>query len=515
MSASAKAGDSPTALNLAAANIVDPVHAVDTDGPRNCAQGATCTTPDNGANDKVTNDCDGGISLIMDPSSKATEGAKRVDTVATTGLRGILSVHIMIFHSFLYSKWNLNLLGSVQMPFFFLISGYVFGLSEGRKLYERTPCCGEMKSANADKDQFNGKHFYQRRIARTLPLYYLTNLLCVPLVYLGHSSIQKGTSGEIIAYVLTAFVSTTWLGLPIVLNGPSWFVSTIWFFYWIFPSLLPRLQRLTNSQKQKWIRRCYWIQMGIAVLLHLVWTLAIPDIDGMSGIGFYFATFWPPSRLPVFVMGVLAGLLRKDGIPVIESQSTRTAEQWALQSDLSALSMLALLIGVTVLHNWPFESVLAEPGFWLQLVLPWWMLQMISALTFDEGKSRAYRLLSGKMAIELGRISYALYLIHEPLRQFLCWFINGTVTVPHCDSLDVVHTGCRSQMFGCDWYDFGRNTNSKDTGNPCDMEWMEFEASQQLPVWLMPILWAFSLLFARVLNRLIEEPTRKWLRPRK
>merc|ERR1712241_15662 len=340
--------------------------------------------------------------------------------------------------------------------------------------------------------------------------------------YLGHSSIVQGSMGEMVAYGLTLFASTTWLGLPIVLNGPSWFVSTIWFFYWIFPSLLPRLQRLSTEDKQWWIRSCFGIQIAVAVILHFSWALIIPAVpqintDGLSGIGFYFATFWPPSRLPIFIMGVLAGLLRREGIPIIASQSGRNGKQWALNTDVTANALLIVFIAVTVLHNWPFESVISEPGFWMQLVLPWWMLQLVSSLTFEPevGKSRTYRILSHKCCLELGRISYALYLIHEPMRQYLCWILYGVVTVPHCDSLDVVHTGCRSQMFGCDWYDLTADDSRIDSMSECDMEWQRYNESQQLPLWSMPCLWIACILLSFVLNRLVEEPIRKWLRPRK
>eukprot|EP01083_Nonionella_stella_P120033 359302_1 len=170
-----------------------------------------------------------------------------IDTEALNGLRGVLSVHIMIFHALFFSKLQINLLGSVQMSMFFLLSGYIFGLSEGKTKYKLTKCCTELKtfpdSETSDKKHFDGGHFYQRRIARTLPLYYLTNIVCIPLIYGGYSwNRPPGTWDTYTVFVLTFFGVTTWFGKPVVLSGVSWFVSTIWFFYWIFPSLLPKLQ---------------------------------------------------------------------------------------------------------------------------------------------------------------------------------------------------------------------------------------------------------------------------------
>ena len=45
-----------------------------------------------------------------------------------------------------------------------------------------------------------------------------------------------------ISILTTLTITGSWFG-PFLLNLPSWFVSTIWFFYWIFPSLLPKLQK--------------------------------------------------------------------------------------------------------------------------------------------------------------------------------------------------------------------------------------------------------------------------------
>lgn len=76
----------------------------------------------------------------------------------------------------------------------------------------------------------NGGLFYQRRFARTMPLYYLTNLMAVPLVYMTNNFLDPSYAP--LAYVAALFNVTTWVGLSMVPNGPSWFVSTLWFFYW-------------------------------------------------------------------------------------------------------------------------------------------------------------------------------------------------------------------------------------------------------------------------------------------
>ena len=166
-------------------------------------------------------------TVIVADNTEDKSKTERIDTKALNGLRGILSVHIMIFHALLYSKSQINILGSVQMSLFFLISGFIFGLSEGKQKYLTTKCCTELKSyadhENEDETgfkHFDGKNFYQRRMARILPLFYLTNLICIPLVFAGYHWLAGYFF--IIAIVLCLFVTGTWFLTPLVLNGPQW-----------------------------------------------------------------------------------------------------------------------------------------------------------------------------------------------------------------------------------------------------------------------------------------------------
>lgn len=63
------------------------------------------------------------------------------------------------------------------------------------------------------------------------------------------------------------------------------------------------------SKMQRWIVRHYFLQMFAGVF---IWWMLLPlrTIPAIPSGPFVMATFWPPSRMPVFLMGVLAGLLR-------------------------------------------------------------------------------------------------------------------------------------------------------------------------------------------------------------
>lgn len=50
-------------------------------------------------------------------------------------------------------------------------------------------------------------------------------------------------------------------------NFPSWTISTIFFWYWGFPLILPRMQSLTDKQLAYGIVRYFWLQVGVALVV--------------------------------------------------------------------------------------------------------------------------------------------------------------------------------------------------------------------------------------------------------
>lgn len=74
-----------------------------------------------------------------------------------------------------------------------------------------------------------------------------------------------------------------------------------------FPTILTKYQILSRTDIKRTrsiINNCYLIQLISGVLLYL------PLVFTVGGIAWSVATFWPIPRIPVFIMGVLGGLLR-------------------------------------------------------------------------------------------------------------------------------------------------------------------------------------------------------------
>eukprot|EP01048_Picozoa_sp_COSAG05_P006961 COSAG05_NODE_474_length_9484_cov_8.277784_1_plen_612_part_00 len=273
---------------------------------------------------------------------------KRVDTSALTGLRGLAALQVAAGHiAPLTNLWGggVDLIGSAAMPFFFLLSGFIMTLGYGQTTYSVPGCCccRQRKSdveeqdgaAGATKPMAKGR-FWQNRFARLWPVYMVTNVWVVPRIFQMHSmGGGAGVLGITVNLILAALGMNSWVvplidaGMPP--NGVCWTITTMSFFYWCFPFLLPRWQRMPVESRNAWIVNCFWIQC-LGYLLPF-WLYARipqgvfyrpgaggrPDGAWWSGVayevrnqGSWIGRAWPGTRIFVFAMGCLSALNRLD-----------------------------------------------------------------------------------------------------------------------------------------------------------------------------------------------------------
>ena len=129
------------------------------------------------------------------------------------------------------------------MPLFFLLSGFCLTLGYGKKNYKTPKCCAPCKSNDDDpkndgKEAFNYSEFFFGRMTRILPVYYFCYFFALPLIPLGHSYYPGNLSYDLTigGSILSFFLVQAWvIVLHMGANGPSWTVSTLTFFYLLFP----------------------------------------------------------------------------------------------------------------------------------------------------------------------------------------------------------------------------------------------------------------------------------------
>jgi peptidoglycan/LPS O-acetylase OafA/YrhL len=298
-----------------------------------------------------------------------------------------------------------------------------------------------------------------------MPTFYLTNILGLLMLLTTtpkHLGWTEDTLDDAFApglnVGLTVFGMNSWLspfyGIPGVLplNAVTWTITTMIFFYMVFPCLLPRLKRLQNYESCLAIM--YWVQFSLWIVCPIVhWICIAPFVcdhapaqagepwegcpHGFDQSGYWFARAFPLSRLPVFVAGCVAALhrIRDDtggskasaahGLPTLPKPHVAkgifccdcccateccvggTEKDWSTRADCSIIGY-AMVVVVCVISR-PLDIGTRAV---LEMAVPFLQLAGILAVTRDGGASYSSRFLRSRPMQFLGEISMSFYMIH-------------------------------------------------------------------------------------------------------
>lgn len=332
--------------------------------------------------------------------------------------------------------------GYLGLPLFFVLSGFVLAWNYA------TPE-GDLKCSRSD--------FWVARVARVYPAYLLSLLVSLPVfiaaVMAGQSppAAPPLTNPAIVAatVVTTPLLIQSWFGL-IGWNSVGWSLSGEAFFYALFPLLLPRIGKLTP----KGLYRAAGLACGLSMVpaLFCVATSSAP-VAPAPWYPIHMRTMFegvlyasPLSRLPEFFVGIVLGRL---AWLHRESNGARLPA-W---SDAVILPMAVPLFLATAWLPGPIFSRLHVPYIGLLVY------------SLAEQRGPVARLLSRPSLVYLGELSYATYLLHEPIIQT---FAAG-----------VERAGLAPWLLG----------------------WLGFA-----------IVWTVALIAAALSYRFVEMPGRRWVR---
>ncbi len=295
-----------------------------------------------------------------------------------TGIRGIAAMYVFLFHLFwaggdgaLRANKFCQLFqwGGYSVDLFFVLSGFILNwvyLSETR---------------------VNWASYLKARVARILPLYYLTTLLSLPIVIYsfnkyGMAYLSKGFSfpREI---VLNLFMVSGICNLP-TLNGPAWSISVEFFCYLIvFPLLVVYSKKFAGDAKT----------FRLAIPIVLVAVLTYCAVTCYSAASIAIGGFqWNPAKLARGIFGFSAGFLL---CSIFRSSSNWSPTAGSINLIISVVMATFLLIGLHCL-----------PGYLSLCAFPF----LVFFTATDRGVAAS--ILKMNIFQWMGERSYSIYLWH-------------------------------------------------------------------------------------------------------
>jgi peptidoglycan/LPS O-acetylase OafA/YrhL len=273
--------------------------------------------------------------------------------------------------SFEILRKNLDL----GVSYFFVLSGFVMIIAYNNK-------------------KVDFKKFMINRLSRIYPTHllalFLTLLvsLFVSINYINHYTFDgKG-------FLLQAFLLQAWIpSYSLSWNVPSWSISVELFFYVMFPLLINTIFR--NKNKKVVISLIFTIWVIAQIVMNIYYFS--PYYLGEESISWYFLYFNPVPNFSSFLMGCLGGY-------IYTNQNTMKIKNYDIHIIIICIvTIVFVLIGKQLLlHN----GLLAIN-----------FLSIIFLLSLNNGYIT--KIFNHRVFIHLGEISFALYILQNPVFIFL------------------------------------------------------------------------------------------------
>ena len=287
------------------------------------------------------------------------------------GLRAIAVIPVILFHAGL----SIFSGGFVGVDVFFVISGYLI-----------TAIILE----DIEKDRFSIVNFYERRARRILPALLFVMLVCIPFAWLWMLPSQiKNLSQSFLAVSLFSSNVLFWLESSYFAaaseNKPllhTWSLAVEEQYYLVFPLFLSLAWRYGRN-------KVFWSITFIAALSLL---LSEWGWRNRPTANFYLA----PTRAWELLAGSIAAL-------IVQKHGTRSSNLFSL------IGLLAIVFAILFFNkSTPFPS--------LYTLVP--VIGTVFVILYAKKGTWAATLLSTKVFVGIGLISYSAYLWHQPLFAF-------------------------------------------------------------------------------------------------
>ena len=309
---------------------------------------------------------------------------------ALTSLRFFAAMHVMLFHYQAMFFFNHNRtppieaiwLGFTSVTFFFLLSGFILAHNY----------------ASTQFDASTMRRYASARFARIYPVYVLSLVVSLPFLFRTIAWLPDWLQPLwFSSLVLAPLGLHAWVpGAACALNCPSWSVSAEFFFYAMFPFLMPLAMR-----RPRLFASCTALFWLAAALLYLWLWKQIGDSESIilgsaprgkwAALTLELIEYFPIGRLPEFMIGIAVYVFWSAHR---EKVSAALAFSWFVAA--SAL--------ILALHKKMPEIMLQNGATSIA-----WAALIVAAASTRGG------VLARPVAVFLGKSSYCLYLLHGPI----------------------------------------------------------------------------------------------------
>ncbi|MEE6135405.1 acyltransferase [Mycobacterium sp. 050128] len=366
---------------------------------------------------------------------------------ALTGLRIVAAVWVVLFHfrpmlSDISPDFRENLApvlncGAQGVDLFFILSGFVLTWNY----------LDRMGRSWSTRETL---HFLWLRLARVWPVYlvtmHLAALLVILSLHVGHVPLPEANDLTAVSYIRQVLLVQLWFE-PFFdgtsWDGPAWSISAEWLAYLLFGVLALVVFRMKLATRAR-------------TLMWLAVAASLPPVVMLLASGhFYTPWSWLPRIVTQFAAGALA---------CAAVRRLRLSVRGRHIAGYLSLLLLAAVVGVLYWFNaHPISGVVENDsgGVVDALFVP-------LVITLAVGLGSLPRLLSTRVMVYGGQISFCLYMVHELVHTSWGWAVEQFELTP--------------------W--------------ESDSPWK----------WNVLGLFAIALALSSLLYHVVEEPARRWMR---
>jgi peptidoglycan/LPS O-acetylase OafA/YrhL len=320
------------------------------------------------------------------------------DIKALTGLRIIAAVWVVLFHfrpllrdaapGFRDALAPVLNCGAQGVDLFFILSGFVLTWNYLDRM-------GWSWSTRATL------HFLWLRLARVWPVYlvtlHLAALWVIFTLHVGHVPWQDLSGFSAVSYVRQVLLVQLWFQ-PFFdgssWDGPAWSISAEWLAYLLFGLLVLVIFRMAQTTRA---RSLIWLAVAAS----------LPPVVMLLVSGQFYT---PWSWLPRIVMQFTAGALVAAAVTRL-----RPTDRGRRVSGYASILLIAAIVGLLYLFDaHPLHGVQDTSGLVDVLFVP-----LVMTLAIGAGSLPA--LLSTRLMVFGGQISFCVYMVHELVHTAWIW----------------------------------------------------------------------------------------------